>query len=358
MQYGIYYAYWETEWGGNFVPYVEKCARLGFDVLEVACGAFDRENDAFFHELAAAARANGMALTGGYGPRKEHDLATADNAQAEQAFRFYADMFRKMELAGIDRLGGALYSYWPAHGTPQTDKAADTARSVRRMQRLADLASDHGITLGMEALNRFEGYLINTAQECIDYVRAVDRPNVKVMLDTFHMNIEEDSLTDAIRRSGKLLGHFHVGEANRRCPGPNGRFDWYAIGQCTPGVIAVNTATFVGQKQKGVLGGIAATLGVVFPSLVIITIIAAFIRNFADLPAVQNAFAGIRACVCVLILNAVVKLWKKSVVDWKAFLIFAVVFLGSVFLDLSPVLYVLAAALAGVVIKSLEVRAK
>ena len=56
MQYGIYYAYWETEWGGNFVPYVEKCARLGFDVLEVACGAFDRENDAFFHELAAAAR--------------------------------------------------------------------------------------------------------------------------------------------------------------------------------------------------------------------------------------------------------------------------------------------------------------
>ncbi len=134
--------------------------------------------------------------------------------------------------------------------------------------------------------------------------------------------------------------------------------DWYAIGQCTPGVIAVNTATFVGQKQKGVLGGIVATLGVVFPSLVIITIIAAFIRNFADLPAVQNAFAGIRACVCVLILNAVVKLWKKSVVDWKAFLIFAVVFLGSVFLDLSPVLYVLAAALAGVVIKSLEVRAK
>lgn len=134
--------------------------------------------------------------------------------------------------------------------------------------------------------------------------------------------------------------------------------DWYAIGQCTPGIIAVNTATFVGQKQKGVIGGIVATLGMVFPSLVIITIIAAFIRNFADLPAVQNAFAGIRACVCVLILNAVVKLWKKSVVDWKAFLIFVLVFLGSVFLDVSPVLYVLAAALAGIVIKCLEVRAK
>lgn len=217
MKYGIYYAYWEKEWGGNFVPYTEKCARLGFDILEVACGAFDREDDRFFRELAAAAKANGLRLTGGYGPRKGHDLAGTDPAQVEAAFRFYADMFRKMELAGIDRLGGALYSYWPAQCTPETDKAADTDRSVARMQRLADLAADHGITLCMEALNRFEGYMINTADECLAYVRAVNRPNVKVMLDTFHMNIEEDSLTDAIRKSGPLLGHFHVGEANRRC---------------------------------------------------------------------------------------------------------------------------------------------
>ena len=132
--------------------------------------------------------------------------------------------------------------------------------------------------------------------------------------------------------------------------------DWYAIGQCTPGVIAVNTATFVGQKLAGVLGGIFATLGVVFPSLVIITIIAAFIQNFAHLPAVQSAFAGIRVCVCVLILNAVVKLWKKSVVDWKTLLIFIAVFACSVFLDVSPVVYVIAAALAGIVVKELVAR--
>ena len=132
--------------------------------------------------------------------------------------------------------------------------------------------------------------------------------------------------------------------------------DWYAIGQCTPGVIAVNTATFVGQKQAGIPGGIFATLGVVFPSLVIIMIIAAFIQNFAHLPAVQNAFAGIRVCVCVLILNAVVKLWKKSIVDWKTFLVFLLVFAGSVFLNISPVLYVLAAAVAGVLIRELEAR--
>ena len=133
--------------------------------------------------------------------------------------------------------------------------------------------------------------------------------------------------------------------------------DWYAIGQCTPGVIAVNTATFAGQKQAGALGGIFATLGVVFPSLVIITIIAAFIQGFAAIPAVQHAFAGIRACVCVLILNAVVKLWKKSVIDWKTGAIFGVVFLGSVFLHLSPVIYVILAAAAGILLKRLEVKA-
>lgn len=86
--------------------------------------------------------------------------------------------------------------------------------------------------------------------------------------------------------------------------------DYYAIGQCTPGIIAVNTATFIGYKTKGVLGGIVATLGLIFPSIVIIAIIAAFLQNFASLAVVQHAFAGIRVCVGVLVLNAVLKLWK------------------------------------------------
>lgn len=231
MKYGIYYAYWEKEWGGQFIPYVEKCSRLGFDILEVATGAFWQENASFFRELGQAAKDNGMRLTGGYGPRPEHNLASRDTAAVEKAFAFYADMFRKMELAGIDRLGGALYSYWPVDFSAPMDKPGDTARSVERMKRLADMAADHGITLNMESLNRFEGYMINECYECVGYVKAVDRPNVKVMLDTFHMNIEEDSIPDAILLAGDLLGHFHVGEANRRPPRPGTRMDWAAIGQ-------------------------------------------------------------------------------------------------------------------------------
>ena len=132
--------------------------------------------------------------------------------------------------------------------------------------------------------------------------------------------------------------------------------DYFAIGQCTPGIIAVNVATFVGQKRCGFLGGVAATLGIVFPSLVIITLIAALLRNFAELAPVKNAFAGIRVCVCVLILNAVVKLWKKAVVDVPTLLIFLAVLALTVFTGLSPVIFVLCAALAGVLVKNLGVR--
>lgn len=127
--------------------------------------------------------------------------------------------------------------------------------------------------------------------------------------------------------------------------------DYFAIGQCTPGIIAVNTATFIGYKNKGVPGAIAATLGVIAPSILIITIIAAFITNFADLPIVKHAFNGIRVCVCVLILNAVIKLSKGSVKDKWTFMIFIAVFALSIFFDISATILILSAGFAGYLIQ-------
>lgn len=129
--------------------------------------------------------------------------------------------------------------------------------------------------------------------------------------------------------------------------------DLTAVAQCTPGVIAVNTATFIGQKRRGILGGIVATLGVVFPSLVIIAALAGVITTFSHLAWVQHAFAGIRVCVCVLIFNAVLKLWKGAVKDVWGLVIFLVILALSVFTKLSPIIYVLAAAVAGLLVKNL-----
>ena len=113
--------------------------------------------------------------------------------------------------------------------------------------------------------------------------------------------------------------------------------DYFAIGQCTPGLIALNVATFIGNKRKGVAGGIIATLGFLTCPIVIILIIAMFLTNFADLPVVKNAFAGIRVCVCVLILQAVLKLWNKSVVDVTTLLLYLIIFSLMVFSSLLPV---------------------
>ena len=134
--------------------------------------------------------------------------------------------------------------------------------------------------------------------------------------------------------------------------------DYYAVGQCTPGVIAVNTATFIGYKIAGSLGGIVASLGVVFPSVVIITVIAGVLTHFADIPAVKSAFAAIRVCVCVLIFNAVLKLWKGAVKDKAGLVLFLLVFGLSVFLDISPAIFVLFCAVAGILLTRWGVRGK
>ena len=128
--------------------------------------------------------------------------------------------------------------------------------------------------------------------------------------------------------------------------------DYFAIGQCTPGVIAVNLATFIGRKLKGILGAVVATFAVVLPSLIIISLLATVIEAFSHVVWVQHAFGGIRICVCVLILDAVLKLLKKAVVDKWTLAIFALVALGGFFLDVSPILFVLAAGIAGILLKN------
>ena len=144
--------------------------------------------------------------------------------------------------------------------------------------------------------------------------------------------------------------------------------DYYAVGQCTPGIIAVNTATFVGRSQAGIAGGIFATVGIVFPSVVIIMVIAAFLQNFMHISWVIHAFNGVRAGVVALIASSVIKLFKNSVIDWPTRIIYAVVLvmaacgtfctmpegaLGTVLgVVLSPVFLVIADGVVGLCVRA------
>ncbi len=127
--------------------------------------------------------------------------------------------------------------------------------------------------------------------------------------------------------------------------------DYYAIGQCTPGIIAVNVATFIGRKTAGKIGGVVATLAVVFPSLIIISLLAGVIQIYSSLEWVKNAFAGIRVCVSILIFNAVLKLFKNAVIDYKTLIIYILILAGAVFLDVSPIIFIVIAAIAGIILK-------
>ena len=113
--------------------------------------------------------------------------------------------------------------------------------------------------------------------------------------------------------------------------------DYFSIGQCTPGIIALNVSTFIGEKKKGVPGALLATTGFLTGPIIIILIIATFLTNFADQPIVQHAFAGIRVCVCVLIVQAVLRLWKKSVVDGFTLFLYLAIFVLNAFSGVMPV---------------------
>ncbi len=128
--------------------------------------------------------------------------------------------------------------------------------------------------------------------------------------------------------------------------------DYYAVGQCTPGIIAVNTATFIGYNLKGIPGAIFATLGVAFPSLVIILIIASLLTNIMDITIVQNAFTGIRIAVVALIIDTVIKLWKSSVSNWIGIFIAVITFIASALFNISPIYIIISAALIGYISSS------
>ena len=229
MKYGIYFAYWEKEWNADQKSYISKVKKLGFDVLEISCAMLKEISTQELMEMKKMAADAGITLTAGYGPGANENLASANEDIVKNAVAFYTDILKKLEILEIHTLGGGIYSYWPVDYTKPIDKAGDWERSVKNVRTVGKIAGECGVDYCLEVLNRFEGYLLNTCAECKAFVEQVDVPAVKIMLDTFHMNIEEDSMVEAILLAGDRLGHFHVGENNRRLPGKGG-MPWYEIG--------------------------------------------------------------------------------------------------------------------------------
>lgn len=175
------------------------------------------------------AKDHGITLTAGYGPTADQNLSSPDPNVVKKAKEFFTSLLIQLEKMNIHSIGGGLNSYWPVDYSKPIDKRRDWEIGVRNVREVAKVAQDCGVDYCLECLNRFEGYLMNTAAEGVAFCEEVGLPNVKLLLDTFHMNIEEDSFYDAILTAGKYLRRLHTGEANRKVPG-KGRIPWREIG--------------------------------------------------------------------------------------------------------------------------------
>jgi len=225
---GIYYAYWTTDWDADFHPYIDKVADLGFDILEINAGTFAELTSAQRQGLKSHADEKGITLTFCIGLPPQYDIASEEQSRREAGVKYLQQLAKAIGEVGGGQLGGILYSCWPATPPEKLDKVAYFERSVESMKRAVRAAEDAQVFFNLEVVNRFEQFLLNTCDEAIQYIEAVGSPNVRIMLDTFHMNIEENFLGEAILKAGSRLGHFHIGENNRMPPG-YGHIPWTEV---------------------------------------------------------------------------------------------------------------------------------
>ncbi len=226
---GIYYAFWTHEWDADFLPFVPKVKALGFDQLEVNGGTVAAMAPKERAALAGAARDAGIRLSYGIGLPARYDVSSLDESVRAAGLEFMRQMIGAVGDMGGGSICGTVHATWPAT-LPKgyEDKRPFREQSLRSVRELVKTAEDRGVVLLVEVINRFEQFLINTAAEAVAYVEEVGSPACAILLDTFHMNIEEPSIGGAIRQAGKHLWQLHLGETDRKPPGL-GRMPWKEI---------------------------------------------------------------------------------------------------------------------------------
>lgn len=224
---GIFLNYWEKNWAADYYKYIRKASELGFDVLEFQAQPLLNIADAELRNIKKAADDCGIELTYSLGLDGKYDISSDDSYIRSAGIAYLTDILKKVAVQEGKIISGVSYAGW---GVPDgiINKNQRTANSIESMKKLAPIANSLGIQYAVEAVNRFEGVVLNTAKEAVEYVKEVDSPNVGVLLDTYHMNIEEASIGDAIRTAGQYLIGFHIGENNRTAPG-KGHLDWNEI---------------------------------------------------------------------------------------------------------------------------------
>ena len=203
---GILYGYWCTEWDVDYMPYLEKVKRLGFDTLEINTLRLTKMSDAEIERFMGRAKELEVDVLGVIGVPANLDPAAPDSAVRKAGVDYEMNLIRTCAKAGIPCASGVLYSGWLSRlETHGATKAECWKHSISSVKEISALAEDLGVQLNLEVVNRFENYLINTCDEVMSYIADVDSPVLHAHLDTFHMNIEENSMAGAIEFSSIFM---------------------------------------------------------------------------------------------------------------------------------------------------------
>ncbi len=227
MKIGVNTWVWTSPFSTKEFHLISKVKQMGFDVLEVA---LDDASIIDTKLLRKMTEDNGLEVTvcGAYGPTR--DISSDDPAIRREGVDYVKQSIRFAEEVGSTLFSGPIYSaVGKARMIPDDERKQQWDWCVTNLRQLGKVASDAGVTMGVEPLNRFETDMITLAEHALRLIADVGHPAYKVHIDTFHANIEEKSIPDAIRRVGKgRLGHFHACENDRGIPG-TGHQDWVGI---------------------------------------------------------------------------------------------------------------------------------
>ena len=223
MGIGVNSWVWTSPFTDESAGLIERAAGMGFDAFEIAV-----EDPAHFQgaKVGAALKKTGLRpiICGAFGPSR--DLTHDDARFRKESLDYIAAVLKLCDKWGVKVFAGPMYSaVGKRRQVPADQKNREWDRAVAGLREAGKMAADHGVTLAIEPLNRFETDLINTSEQVVKLVDEINQPAVKVHLDTFHMTIEEDSILEAIRLAGPRLAHFHACENNRGTPG-NGLVAW------------------------------------------------------------------------------------------------------------------------------------
>lgn len=226
MKIGVNTWVWTSPFSTQEFGLLPKIKAMGFDLVEVAVDDIALIDAAL---LGKVARDNDLSvgICGAFGPSR--DMSSDDPAVRRNAAQYIVDCIGLAQAVGSTLVSGPLYAaVGKTRLAPADQKARERAWAVEGLRQVGKVATDAGVTLGIEPLNRFETDMINLVDQAITLIREIDHPAYKLHIDTFHANIEEKSIPDAIRAAGSLLGHFHACENDRGIPG-TGHVDWIGI---------------------------------------------------------------------------------------------------------------------------------